>query len=372
MEGNPICKLENYNYHVLAYLPQLKYRDYMLLDKKEQKTAEETYQVDDLTELKEQEMHKANELKAAAEKKATLERLKLSFLDGTEDLFDELFSAEDEEKYHLPMLQCYQNLKDEYKDALDRNNQGSMMKSLRDTLLEKNAIRQKRVTSFEKAVAIAEKEAEDESKMLVKKFRSRKKQAFAQVKSGQGGVRADDLARELQDQLEELKTALMSGETQVQEALEDALTKFEVQMADIIKWMQERTADFFRELEGHEKGFANQLTEGMQNEFETQQGQDMLHAEGEGKQMPNRDDMLQALQNFTEMHANLLANREDQMLSQMREWQTSFFDRNRELQYKRNRGRIEEITQIIETAKEEIRTLEGNDMDEAREDVADQ
>ena len=80
---------------------------------------------------------------------------------------------------------------------------------------------------------------------------------------------------------------------QVQEALEDALTKFEVQMADIIKWMQERAADFFRELESHEKGFANQLTEGMQNEFETQQGQDMLHAEGEGKQMPNRDDMLQ-------------------------------------------------------------------------------
>merc|ERR1719498_554922 len=127
MEGNPVCKLDNYNMHVLAYLPQLKYRDYMLLDKKEVKTAEETYQVDDLTELREQEQARANKLKAAADKKALLERLKLSFLDGTEDLFDELFSEEEE------------------------------------------------------------------------------KQAFTQVKSGQGGVRADDLARELQDQLEELK-----------------------------------------------------------------------------------------------------------------------------------------------------------------------
>merc|ERR1719460_1039195 len=45
-------------------------------------------------------------------------------------------------------------------------------------------------------MAIAEKEAEDEAKMLVKKFRSRKKQAFQQVKSGMGGVRADDLARD--------------------------------------------------------------------------------------------------------------------------------------------------------------------------------
>merc|ERR550537_187655 len=213
-------------------------------------------------------MHKANEAKAAAEKKATMERLKLSFLDGTEDLFDELFSEAEEEKANLNLLQCYPGLKDEYKDALDKTNQGSLPKSLRDTLLEKNAMRQKRVTSFEKAVDVAEKEAEDDAKALVKKFRSRKKVAFAQVKANQ--VRPEEVTKELYEQLNDLRTALMSGETQVQEALEDALTKFEVQMADIIKWMQDRTADFFRELEGHEKGFANQLTEGMQNEFETQ------------------------------------------------------------------------------------------------------
>ena len=54
----------------------------------------------------------------------------------------------------------------------------------------------------------------------------------------------------------------------------------EVQMAEIIKWMQERTGDFFRELEAHEKGFANQLTENMQNEYEQQSGQEMLDSEG--------------------------------------------------------------------------------------------
>lgn len=368
MEGNPICKQDNYNMHVLAYLPQLKYRDYMLLDKKEQKQAEDSYAVDELTELKEAETHKAAELKAAADKRALLAKLKLSFLDGTEDLFDELFSPEEEERCHLNFLQCYQNLKDEYKDALDKTNQGSMMKSLRDTLLEKNAIRQKRVTSFEKAVAMAETEAEDEAKLLVKRFRSRKKRAFQQVKVGGGQVKTDELVKVLDEQLDELHKELMAGETQVQEALEDALTKFEVQMSEIIKLMQDRTADFFRELEGHEKGFATQLTEGMQNEFETQQGQDLLNVEADGKQMPGRDDMLQALQTFTEMHATLLANREDQMIGQMREWNATFFERNRDRQYQRNRRRVEEITQIIENAKEEIKTLEGNEFDDARDD----
>lgn len=72
------------------------------------------------------------------------------------------------------------------------------------------------------------------------------------------------------------------------------------------------------------------------------------------------------------MHATLLANREDQMIGQMRDWKDTFFERNKDRQYNRNRGRVEEITQIIENAKEEIRTLEGNDFDDARDDGGDQ
>merc|ERR1711985_174041 len=102
-------------------------------------------------------------------------------------------------------------------------------------------------------------------------------------------------------------------------------------MAEIIKWMQERTGDFFRELEAHEKGFANQLTE---------------------------------------KHATLLANKEDQMTNQMKDWKDEFFKRHHERQYNRNRRRVEEISQIIETSREEIRTLEGNDMDDDAEDGA--
>jgi hypothetical protein len=369
MDGNPVCKLDNYNMHVLAYLPQLAYRDYMLLDKKEQKQAEETYQVDDLTELKEAEQARANEEAAAAEKKATLASLRTAFLDHTEDLFDELFPKAEEQKASLNLLQCYQNLKDEYKDVLDKTNQGSLMKSLRDVLLEKNAIRVKRVTSFEKAIDAAELEAEEEAKLLVKKFRSRKKRAFAEVKS-LSGARTDIIVEELYEQVNQLREHLLSGETQVQEALEDANTKFEVQIAEIIKWMQERAGDFFRELEAHEKAFANQLTEGMQNEFEQQSGQEMIDAEG--KALPTKDDMLQALQNFTEMHATLLANKEDTMISQMKDWKDEFFKRHQERQYNRNRRRVEEITQIVETSKEEIRTLEGHDVDDEGDDGGEQ
>jgi len=368
MEGNPVCKLDAYNHHFLAYLNQLKYRDYMLIDKKEVKTAEDTYQQDELTDLRDQENDRDNKAAAAAEKKATLAQLRTAFLDATEDLFDELFPKDEEKKANLTMLQSYQNLKDEYKDVLDKTNQGSLMKSLRDTLLEKNAIRKKRVTSFEKAIDAAELEAEEDAKKLVKAFRSRMKYAFQKVKDPLSQDRTERLVEELGEQVNILREQLMSGETQVQEALEDANTKFEVQMAEIIKWMQERTGDFFRELEAHEKGFANQLTENMQNEYEQQSGQEML--DSEGRSLPTKDDMLQALQNFTEMHATLLANKEDFMINQMKDWKDEFFKRHQERQYNRNRRRVEEISQIIETSKEEIKTLVGNDMDDDAEDGA--
>ena len=48
----------------------------------------------------------------------------------------------------------------------------------------RNAIRKKRVTSFEKAIDAAELEAEEDAKKLVKAFRSRMKYAFQKVQLG--------------------------------------------------------------------------------------------------------------------------------------------------------------------------------------------
>jgi hypothetical protein len=44
-----------YQQHVLAYLNNLKYLDYMLVDPKQVQQIQESYQLDELTELKERE-----------------------------------------------------------------------------------------------------------------------------------------------------------------------------------------------------------------------------------------------------------------------------------------------------------------------------
>lgn len=95
LDGNKICNLDNYEQHTLAYLGTttgpdgkttrqgLKYLDYMLVDAKKVAQVVESYQLDELTELKEQEVDEAARTKQAAADKAVAAKLQNSFLDVT-------------------------------------------------------------------------------------------------------------------------------------------------------------------------------------------------------------------------------------------------------------------------------------------------
>merc|ERR1712176_1707100 len=94
LDGNKVCQNDSYSQHVLAYLKDLKYLDYMLIDRKAAKQAEEGYNLDELTEVRERESAEALKVRAAKDKEAIMEKLKNAFLDCTEDLFEELFAKD--------------------------------------------------------------------------------------------------------------------------------------------------------------------------------------------------------------------------------------------------------------------------------------
>merc|ERR1719486_802969 len=72
LEGNKICQIDSYNQHVLAYLTNLKYLDYMLIDRRAVAQAQEGYQLDELTELREREAQEKANLNAQREKEELL------------------------------------------------------------------------------------------------------------------------------------------------------------------------------------------------------------------------------------------------------------------------------------------------------------
>uniref|UniRef100_A0A7S2HKM0 Dynein regulatory complex subunit 3 n=1 Tax=Zooxanthella nutricula TaxID=1333877 RepID=A0A7S2HKM0_9DINO len=355
LEGNKVCNNDSYNQHVLAYLPHLKYLDYMLIDRKAVTQAQEGYNLDELTEVKEREQAEQAKLKARKEKEAIIEKLKGAFLDCTEDLFEELF-ARGVEPENVTVLTCYPQLKEDYRERLAED-----VKNLRGWMEGKNDGRVKKAAAFEKAVTVAENESEDETFQMVRDFRSHKKKVLAQIdREGDSGLKPEmeAMIQQLLEQLQGLENHLLANEVQLQESIYEAISDFEAKISEIVKVMSEKAGEFFRHLEDLEKVFYTGLMEGSNSEIESfSQNQDISTQDSDmnkARFLTNKDEMVQACVNFNEAHMSLIQNKEDYMSNQMSNWRNQFFERHRERQYHRNRQRVMDIKKVVDDCRAEI------------------
>mmetsp|Transcript_18439 Transcript_18439/g.50617 ORF Transcript_18439/g.50617 Transcript_18439/m.50617 type:complete len:565 (-) Transcript_18439:146-1840(-) len=376
LDKNKVCSNDSYKQHVHAYLPHLKYLDYMLIDQEDVAHAQEAYNMEELTEVREREQQEAAKVRQKKEKEAILAKLKLSFLDVTEDLFEELFSKELEPE-HVTVLSCYSALKEVYRDNLAED-----IKNLRAWMEERNDVRLKKVTAFEKAVNVAEKESEDEAFQMVRQFKSYMKYRLAQLEPEDGGSKNEvdvvhSVVQQLVEHLSGLEQQLMANEIQLQESIEEAISQFEGTIQEIMKVMLERESEFFRRLEDYEKTFNIGLLENANIEMDTyQQNQESTMADNDTNKarfLGNRDEMNQACTNFNEAHMVIILNKEDQMQNQMNNWRTSFFGEHRERQYHRNRQRIMDVKKVVDDCRQEIDSAgEAVDYEDEQGDGGDQ
>mmetsp|Transcript_89625 Transcript_89625/g.254056 ORF Transcript_89625/g.254056 Transcript_89625/m.254056 type:complete len:561 (-) Transcript_89625:210-1892(-) len=366
LDGNKVCQNDSYNQHVLAYLPTLKYLDYMLIDRKAITQAQEGYNLDELTEVREREQAELAKQRAQKEKEAVKDKLRASFLDCTDDLFEDLFPKDEPE--HVTVLQSYGQLKEDYRDKLTED-----VKNLRGWMEEKNEIRLKKTAAFEKAVTAAEKESEDEAFQMVRDFRSLKKKVLAQLERDDGAgqkVDTEHMIAQLLEQLGGLENHLMANEISLQESIEEAVSEFEARISELVKSMSEKGSEFFRRLDDLEKIFFTSLMEGANSEMEAfVQNQESAVADNDtnkARLLGNRDEMHGACTNFSEQHMTLILTKEENFQNQMDNWRSSFFERHRERQYHRNRQRIMDTKRVIDDCRAEITAAveQGDDYDD--------
>jgi len=372
LDGNKVCQKDSYSQHVYAYLPHLKYLDYMLIDRKAIAAAQEGYNLDELTEVREREAQESQKARQRKEKDAIIAKLKTSFLDATEDLFEDLFSKEIEPE-HVTVLSCYGTLKEDYRDKLQEN-----IKNLRSWLEDKNDGRKKKVDAFEKAVKVAENESEDEAFQMVRHFKSYMKNRLLALEREDGAgpkAEVDIMVQQLMEHLGGLDSQLMANEIQLQESIEDAISGFEGTIQDIMKAMSEKGGDFFRQLEELEKVFITGLIEGANSEMDAfAQNQDHALAEDstKAKYLGMREEMNQACTNFSEAHIVMMGNKDDSMQNSMTSWRVDTFEKHRERQYHRNRQRITDTKKVIDDCREEIMSAgEAAEYDDEHGDGAD-
>ncbi|CEM09070.1 unnamed protein product [Vitrella brassicaformis CCMP3155] len=346
LEGNPICKEEHYQSHVLAFLSHLKYLDYMLVDKKKIAAALETSQDDELRELREKEAAQLAAKEADTEKQKILAELRESFVDGTEGLFEDMFDKSVEPEA-MQILRDYLELKTNFKEKLQE-----LVKILRDSLIEKNELRLQKVRKFEAAVKKAEEDSEQDAKQLLKGFQTLKKKVLREVNDEP--ISAEESVNHLLDDLDDLHQHLMTNETMLQETLEEALDEFEVVIREYCKYLSEKGSDFFRQLEELEKKFATSITEGVSSELELYQANPDDADPRKARFLSSREELMASVTAFNEHHIQLIQFRDEDMQKQITAWMEGLFEQHRQRQYSRNRVRLQEVQQVVEEYKEEI------------------
>merc|ERR1719316_413214 len=116
--------------------------------------------------------------------------------------------------------------------------------------------------------------------------------------------------------------------------------------------------------------------EGANSEMETfaQQNQDLTeHDQKKAKYLGQRDEMHTQCNLFFENHTSMIQTKDDYMQGQMNTWKKTFFEKQYEFQYHRNRQRIMDIKKVVEECREEIQNaVDTADYDEERDDGSDQ
>lgn len=200
LADNPVCSESEYKMTVLAYVDNIKYLDYALVDQSERDTAKEQYQ-DELLDVEEKES-------VVAEKESREQQLEksLALLDEagilfSHTLFDDMFQ-EDSEIEKLKHLPGVRELVDQFRTAFK-----TMSDEYIRTALDKFGEKKKEIVDFEGAVGGIRSRDDGESNLLIESFIQSKKLIAAQLTSANSHISTAEchrMVKKLQEELDKV------------------------------------------------------------------------------------------------------------------------------------------------------------------------
>ena len=263
LKGNPIYDEAEYKMTVLAYVDNLKYLDYALVDQAELHTAKEQYH-DELLDVEEKESVVAEKVardKAMSEYLVQLESAGIVF---AHILFDDMFSEDpDLEKLkHLPGTKdLVENFRNSFKVLSD-----DYIKSAMEMYNKKK----KEVSDFDRAVKQVRTKDDGESTMLIENYLKSKKVALAPIQQISAQNQDDHtnldnkqerqrIVKKLQDELDKVGDELMSIELRQVEKFEALVDEFDNRMNEMKNSSLEMQQLFFRAVEDLEDKFSSNV-----------------------------------------------------------------------------------------------------------------
>ena len=198
----------DYKLHAIAYLKDLKYLDYELIDDDVREKANEKYK----EEIQEKENQKAAE-KQEEHLYIVDPELVDAKIDCTDGMIDKIFN-EDDDAVKLKALPKFPEIFQTFESNIDDPTQKYQSEM-------KNLNRQKKNTVLycEQVLRDAEREAEKESIKLIEAFKSKRKHRFREIQNIGDNADYDTYEDELMLDINKLEDDLMGVEMKLQDTL---------------------------------------------------------------------------------------------------------------------------------------------------------
>ncbi|XP_073799701.1 dynein regulatory complex subunit 3 isoform X2 [Danio rerio] len=354
LAGNPICEEDRYKTFVSAYLPELVYLDYRLLDEQTRETANAKYQYA-IEEMRQNEMQEQQAMEAQKISNEELQLHKDAFVENLNgaQLFHSMF-ADDPDAEKLALLPGVDALLEEFRSRME-----AVCMQMFEAGLSQYSRRSAEVESFFSCSREAVAENKQKAAQIAADFESFRRLKTAEMHQIQDAVQLETHLSVCRQQLTHTSEQLMSLELQLVDQLEDVYKEFERNISEMLGGFVEFVQGMFaqcRDLENqhHEQQLEiglETLEKVLKNELEEEIPDDLAML------LVDKDTLINAANASHDTHLMKIDNREDVLRTHTDSWIKHLKTEIQEEEVKRNRKRISEIQNYIRFVKEELEDM---------------
>ncbi|XP_074137665.1 dynein regulatory complex subunit 3 isoform X4 [Sminthopsis crassicaudata] len=359
LAGNPICDDEEYKLFVTAYLPDLVYLDFRLIDAHTRELGDAKYQYS-IYELK----HRENQIQAKLEEEqatiAELEKHKAAYVEYLNGpfLFDSLYS-EDVEAAKLAYLPGVPELLETYKTKFVE-----ICQNIFDYGLVQQEKRKAEVAIFYECLEEALQENRKQGLKEVEDFDKIYTAYLNTIRNSNDIQFVDTKMSECAEEISRLFDRLMTLEMQLVEQLEETINNFERNIIDMVGVFVENVQGLMaqcRDLENHhhEKLLEisiNTLEKIVKSEFDEDLPDDVRAL------FSDKDTVVNAVGASHDIHLLKIDNREDDLITNVTSWCTATVDKVHNDELDRNRKRVKEINQYVDHLQTDLDNMDFGDL----------
>ncbi|KAK3578006.1 hypothetical protein CHS0354_037388 [Potamilus streckersoni] len=356
LNGNPFCSQPEYRMYVIAFLSNVEFLDYRLIDQQSKDAAYEKYQIpieEMLHNEKQGELKKEDEEKKAKQ----LELHRNAYVEGMDgpSLFDMMYS-DDAEGNRLKEMPGVDELILTFKEKFV-----AICYQMFEFGLQENEKRQEEVAQFWECVEEAKLENKEMGMKTIADFMVYKKKAFQELGQISDSTLLDTKVKEFNTQVSELWDKLMGLELQIVDQLEEVIKDYERNMADMVSTFLENIQGFLsqcRDLENihHERMMELSivtLEKVIKNELDEEISEDLRML------FVDKDTIINAVSSSHDSHLLKIDNKEDDIVTRINNWLKTMIEQiHEEQEIVRNRRRVSEINNLIDHLRDEIDGLE--------------